>query len=59
VGCVAHTAHNAVQTAAADYLPVEIESTVGKIYQHFHLYTVRVQTLKDFCDLLTWDIRIY
>jgi hypothetical protein len=49
VGCAAHIVHSAVQTAA-DCLPVDIESTVGKICQHFHIYTVLVQTLKDFCD---------
>jgi hypothetical protein len=51
VGCAAHLVHNTVQTAA-DCLPVNIESIVGKIYQHFHIYTVRVQTLKDFCDFV-------
>jgi hypothetical protein len=34
------------------FLPVDIESTVSKIYQHFHIYTVHVQTLKDFCDFV-------
>jgi hypothetical protein len=51
VGCAAYIAHNAVQTAAG-CLPVYIESIVDKMYQHFHIYTVRVQTLKDFCDFV-------
>jgi hypothetical protein len=51
VGCAAQIVHNGVQTAA-DCLPVDIEITVCKIYQHFHIYTVRVQTLKDFCEFI-------
>jgi hypothetical protein len=43
--------HNAVQTAAGR-LSMGIESFVGQIYQHFHIYTVRVQTLKNFCDFI-------
>jgi hypothetical protein len=39
VGCTAHIAHNAMQTAK-DCLKVDIESTVGKIFQHFHIYTI-------------------
>jgi hypothetical protein len=39
--------HNAVQTAA-DCLPVDTKSIPGKIYQHFHIYTVYIQILKDF-----------
>jgi hypothetical protein len=51
VGCAAHIVHIATQTGA-DCLPVDIENTVGKIYQHFHIYTVLVQTLKDFCGFV-------
>jgi hypothetical protein len=51
VGFEAHVVHNVAQTAA-DCLLVDIEIIVGKIYQHFHFYTVRVQTLKDFCDFV-------
>jgi hypothetical protein len=49
MGCAVHIVHNAMQTAA-DCLPVDIEYTVSKIYQHFHIYIARVQTLQDFCD---------
>jgi hypothetical protein len=51
VGCAAHIVYNTVQTAA-DCLPVDIESTVAKIYQYFHIYTVRAETLKDFCEFV-------
>lgn len=49
VGCAAHIAHNAIQTAA-DLLPVDVEHIVTKIYSYFYIYTVRVENLKDFCE---------
>jgi hypothetical protein len=49
--CVGGAVHNAVQTAA-DYLLVDTESIISKTYQYFHIYTVPVQTLKDFCDFV-------
>lgn len=49
VGCSAHIAHNAVQTAC-DLLPVDIEHIVNKIYSYFYIFTVRVEELKTFCD---------
>jgi hypothetical protein len=48
--------HNAMQTAA-ECLLVDNESTVGKIYQHFHIYTVHVQTLKDSCDFVDMEYK--
>jgi hypothetical protein len=44
-GCAAHIVHNGVQTSA-DILPVDIETVVNKIFQCFHIYTVRVKELK-------------
>jgi hypothetical protein len=49
VGCAAHILHNAMQTAA-DLLPIDVESIVVKIYSHFYIYTVRVESLKQFCE---------
>ncbi|KAL0830853.1 hypothetical protein ABMA28_002959 [Loxostege sticticalis] len=49
VGCAAHIAHNAIQTAA-DLLPVDVEHIVTKIYSYFYIYTVRVENLKEFCE---------
>lgn len=49
VGCAAHIIHNAIQHAA-DLLPVDIENIIIKMYGHFYIYTVRVNTLKEFCD---------
>jgi hypothetical protein len=47
VGCAAHVVHNGVQTSV-DILPVYIETVVNKIFQYFHIYTIRVKELKEF-----------
>lgn len=49
LGCTCHITHNAFD-AACDKIPVEIETTVVKIYKHFHIFTVRVENLKEFCE---------
>jgi hypothetical protein len=49
IGCAAHILHNALRTSA-DILPVDAEATVNKIFQYFHIHTVRVEELKEFCD---------
>ncbi|KAL4126106.1 hypothetical protein QTP88_010335 [Uroleucon formosanum] len=47
--CYAHIIHNSIQ-CASDCLPIDIESIVCKIFGFFHIYTVRVENLKEFCD---------
>ena len=49
IGCSAHVVHNGIK-AAADCLPLDCEIFVGKVYQFFHIYTVRTEELKDFCE---------
>jgi hypothetical protein len=52
IACSAHiftNLHNAMQTGA-DWLPFNVEQIVCKIYQHFSIYTTRVEQLKDFCE---------
>lgn len=49
VGCVAHILNNCIQNST-DILPFDIEVIVIKIYKYFYIYTVRVSTLKTFCD---------
>jgi hypothetical protein len=49
IGCPAHVMHNAVQTAV-DGLPIDLHLITKKIYQHFHIYCVRVEELKSFCE---------
>lgn len=49
VGCAAHITHNGLKYAC-DFLPIDIECIVVKIYKHFSIYTVRVTALKEICD---------
>lgn len=49
IGCGAHIIHNAIKTAA-DCQPVDLECVLVKIYSHFYIYSVRVESLKEFCD---------
>lgn len=49
IGCGAHVIHNAIKSAA-DCLPVDFECIIVKIYSFFYIYTVRVETLKNFCE---------
>lgn len=51
VGCAAHVVHNAVQTAV-DVFPIDVQSILGKVFQHFHQYTVRVESLKSVCEFV-------
>ncbi|KAF2887706.1 hypothetical protein ILUMI_18467, partial [Ignelater luminosus] len=49
IGCAAHIIHNTIQTAA-DLLPTDVDSVINKIYSHFYIFTVRVESLKTFCE---------
>lgn len=49
VGCGAHIIHNAMKSAA-DCLPVDFEVIIVKLYSFLYIYTVRVETLKEFCE---------
>jgi hypothetical protein len=52
VGCAVHLIHNALKTSA-DMLPVDVESIIiNKIFRHFHIFTVRVEELKTFCNFV-------
>ena len=48
-GCPAHILRNCFQHGA-DCLSVDVESIVLKIFNFFHIYAVRTQQLKEFCD---------
>lgn len=50
VGPTAHIAYNTLQTAA-DFLPIDVEVIVNKIYCSFHIYPVREERLKEFCEV--------
>jgi hypothetical protein len=49
IGCAAHIVHNAAQSAA-DSLPIDVETIVLKVCNHFKIYTVRTELLKEFCE---------
>lgn len=56
IGCAAHILHNAMQTCT-DILPIDIQSIVNKIFQFFHIYTVRVEQFKEFCDFVNVEFK--
>jgi hypothetical protein len=56
VGCAACIVHSEVQTSA-DILPLDIENVVNKIFQYFHICTVRVEELKEFCTFVDTEYR--
>jgi hypothetical protein len=49
--CAAHILHNALRTSA-DILLINIEAIVNKISQYSHIYTLRVEELKEFCGFV-------
>ena len=56
VGCPAHILNNCVHHGA-DTLNVEIENIKFKIYQYFHIYTVRTENLKEYCEFVDIEYR--
>jgi hypothetical protein len=53
VGCSYHI----IIQCAADTLPMNVQAVIEKLYQHFYIYTVRVHTLKGFCDFLNIEYK--
>ncbi|KAK4887178.1 hypothetical protein RN001_003449 [Aquatica leii] len=52
VGCPAHILNNTIHTCC-DSLPfADLESIVFKIFNYFNIYTVRVASLREFCDFV-------
>lgn len=56
VGCPAHILNKCVQYGA-DTLDVEIENNMFRIYQYFHIYTVRTENLKEYCEFVDIEYR--
>ncbi|GAA6099242.1 uncharacterized protein LOC114601727, partial [Tachysurus ichikawai] len=54
--CPAHILNNCVHHGA-DTLDVDIEHIIFKIYQHFHVYTVRTESLKEYCEFADVEFR--
>lgn len=56
IGCSAHILNNAIQSAS-DTLPIDLQLIISKIFQHFYFYSVRVNTLKEFCEFVNSDYK--
>lgn len=56
VGCSAHILNNCLHNAV-ETLDVDIENIIFKIYQFFHIYTVRTEELKKYCDFVEIEYR--
>jgi hypothetical protein len=50
LGCVAHMIHNCAHSSINTILQ-DTEGLVVKIFGYFHIFTVRVERLKEFCDI--------
>lgn len=51
IGCPAHILHNAIRFGM-DVLPIDLESIIEKVFNYFSIYSVRTETLKEFCDFV-------
>ena len=56
VGCPAHILNNCVHHGA-ETMDVDIDNIIFKIYQYFHIYTVRTEQLKEYCDFVDIEYR--
>ena len=50
-GCPAHILNNCIQHGV-DVLEVDLQALIVKIYNYFSIYTVRVESLKEFCEFV-------
>ncbi|XP_058016180.1 uncharacterized protein LOC131186525 [Ahaetulla prasina] len=51
VCCPAHILHNCIHHGA-DALEVDVENVILKIYQYFHIYAVRTESLQEYCEFV-------
>lgn len=56
IGCMAHIINNCINNAA-DSLPIDAEVIIVKLFKFFHIYTVRVEELKDLCEFIDIEYR--
>lgn len=56
IGCLAHIVNNCINNAA-DSLPIDAEVIIVKLFKFFHIYTVRVTELKEFCEFIDMEYR--
>ena len=57
IGCAARIVQNCLRHAV-DTLPVCFESLVVKTYKFFHIFTVRVTELKNFCEFVEIEYQL-
>ncbi|KAL4101263.1 hypothetical protein QTP88_021283 [Uroleucon formosanum] len=50
IGCPAQILHNAIHHGVDQFDMFDIESIILKIFNYFSIYTVRTESLKDFCE---------
>ena len=50
VGCSSHILHNSVHHGIDQFGIFDVDSVVLKIFNYFSIYTVRTESLKEFCD---------
>jgi hypothetical protein len=56
IGCAAHILYNAMHSSA-DISQTDIEVIINKIFQYFHIYIVRIEKLKNFCDFVSIEYK--
>lgn len=39
------------------WLPIDIKAIIVKLFGYFHIYTVRVEKLKEFCEFADFQYR--
>jgi hypothetical protein len=49
--CVAHMIHSCAHSSV-NTVPLDIEGLIVKIFGYFHIFTVRVERLKEFCNFV-------
>jgi len=57
IGCPAHIIHNAAKKKGLETLSIDVQSIIMKIYNHFSVYTVRTEELKEFCEFVDIEYR--
>lgn len=56
IGCPVHIIHNAAKKGL-DTISIDVQSIIMKIYNHFLVYTVRTEGLKEFCENVNIEYR--
>lgn len=56
IGCPAHILNNSVHYGF-DGLPLNIDTIVTVIHNHFSIYTVRIESLKEFCNFVETEYK--